>query len=73
MSRYPSCVNCNSFLDTAMLSAVFFLFCLSGQPDLFLKVVCCAGSNQIKSNLKDRRLLKKQQGVFEKPDSDKNV
>lgn len=33
----------------------------------------CADSDQIKSNLKDRHLLKKQQRVFQKPDSDKNV
>lgn len=76
MSRYTSCVNCNDFLAIAMLSAVFFLFCLSGHLGIFLKVVLfnsCAESDQIKSNLKERHLLKKQQRVFEKPDSDKDV
>lgn len=76
MFCYSSCADCNDFLNIAMLSAVFFLFCLPGQPVIFPKVVLfnsCADSDQIKSNLRDRRLRKKQQRVFEKPDSDKDL
>lgn len=65
-----------AFLDTATLSAGFFLFFLSGQPGSFLKAVLfnsCADSDQNKSNLKDTHLLKRQQRVFEEPDSDKDV